>query len=95
MKSARLAPMSLKQPWPVKRCGDPGRPLGQGAGRMWFFWVTCQSDGGDSCLEQVELSHPKPRGSSLVPLHMTRLSRFESISSSTLAAWTPAKEAES
>lgn len=46
-------------------------------------------------MEQVALSPPKPRGSSLVPLHMTWLSRFESISSSTLAVWMPAKEAES
>lgn len=46
-------------------------------------------------MEQVVLSPPKPRGSSLVSLHMTWLSHFESISSSTLAVWTLAKEAES
>lgn len=46
-------------------------------------------------MEPVALSPPKLCGSSLVPLHMTWLSRFESISSSTLADWTLAKEAES
>lgn len=45
-------------------------------------------------MEQVALSRPKLRGSSLVPLHMTWLSRFESISSSTLAVWTLAKGTE-
>lgn len=46
-------------------------------------------------MKRVALSLPKPPGSSLVPLHMTWLSFFESISSSTLAPWTPAKETES
>lgn len=43
---------------------------------------------------EIVLSLSKPLGSSLVPLHMTRLSFFESISSSTLAPWKPARETE-
>lgn len=46
-------------------------------------------------MKGVLLSLPKPPGSSLVPLHMTWLSFFESISSSTLAPWMPASETES
>lgn len=46
-------------------------------------------------MKGVALSLPKPPGSSLVPLHMTWLSFFESISSSTLAPWIPAKGTES
>lgn len=43
-------------------------------------------------MKGVVLSLSKPPGSSLVPLHMTWLSFFESISSSTLAPWTAARE---
>lgn len=46
-------------------------------------------------MKQVALSLPKPPGSSLVPLHMTWLSFFESISSPTLTPWMPAKVTES
>ncbi len=46
-------------------------------------------------MKRVALSLPKPPESSLVPLHMTWLSFFESISSSTLTPWMPAKETES
>lgn len=46
-------------------------------------------------MKGVALNLPKPPGSSLVPLHMTWLSFFESISSSTLTLWMPAKETES
>lgn len=45
-------------------------------------------------MKGVVLNLPKPPGSSFVPLHMTWLS-FESISSSTLTPWIPAKETES
>lgn len=47
--------------------------------------------GGEQGMKRVALSLPKLPGSSLVPLHMTWLSFFESIFSSTLAPWTPAK----
>lgn len=46
-------------------------------------------------MKGIALSLPKPSGSSLVLLHMTWLSFFESISSSTLAPWILAKETES
>lgn len=46
-------------------------------------------------MKGVVLSLPKPPGSSLVPLHMTWLSFFESISSSTLVPWMLARETES
>lgn len=46
---------------------------------------------GGRGMKRVALSLPKPPGSSLVPLHMTWLSFFESISSSTLTLWMLAK----
>lgn len=46
-------------------------------------------------MKGIALSLPKPPGSSLVPLHMTWLSFFESISSSTLAPWILARKTES
>lgn len=46
-------------------------------------------------MEGVALIPPKPPASSLVLRHTTWLSFFESISSSTLAPWTPAKATES
>lgn len=48
---------------------------------------------GGRGMKRVELSLPKPPGSSLVPLHTTWLSFFESISSSTLTPWMAAREA--
>lgn len=48
---------------------------------------------GGRGMKRVALSLPKPPGSSLVPLHTTRLSFFESISSSTLTPWMAAREA--
>lgn len=46
-------------------------------------------------MKWVALSLPKPPGFSLVPLHMTWPSFFESISSSTLTLWMLARETES
>lgn len=78
-----------------ERHGKPARTLWQDTGIVfgWCPRVTVETVVWG--MEQVALSPSKPRGSSLVPLHMTWLSRFESISSSTLACWTPAKEAGS
>lgn len=58
--------------------------------QVLFTGGECRKSGGRR-MKRVALSLPKPPGSSLVPLHMTWLSFFESISSSALTPWTPAK----
>lgn len=66
-------------------------------GPRYCFQLVCEKGVGVTVVQgmrEVVLSLPKPPGSSLVPLHMTWLS-FESISSSTLTLWTPARDTES
>lgn len=81
----------MEVPGIVFREGERRRGLKvEGRGRVGGGGASVTGGRG---MKRVALSLPKPPGSSLVPLHTTRLSFFESISSSTLTPWTAAREA--